>query len=246
MSSSTPSEGGARGSLPGEAKPHARFSSRTEAGQWLAEDLRRFLHGESAVVVAIPPDGVPVAASVCVALDLPLEVAAAGRILSPTGTGETLGAVTPDRTLVVNGPLVAALALSAEEVERMSLPVWSEAQRLEQQYRRERPPMDLRGHTAIIINDGLTTGYTVMAAVTEVRKLQASRVIVAVPVAAIEALERLASYVDEILSLHISSIEPFHVGAFYKDYKPVTNHEVLWTLDQLWAGRPRQGRAETF
>ncbi|MDQ6695598.1 MAG: phosphoribosyltransferase [Chloroflexota bacterium] len=229
-----------------EAALRARFISRTEAGQWLAEDLRRFLHGQSAAVIAIPPDGVPVAASVCVALGLPLEVATVGRILSPEGSGETLGGVTADRTLVVNGPLVASLKLSPEEVERMSLPVWSEAQRLEEQYRRGRPVMDLRGHTAIIINDGLTTGYTVMAAVLEVRKLQPSRVIVAVPVAAIEALERLAAYVDEVLSLHISSTEPFYVGNFYRDYKPVTDQEVLWTLDQLWSGTPRQGNSETF
>src|SRR5688572_25361401 len=102
----------------------ARFRDRTHAGYELAADLRNFLQGEEAIVLAIPPDGVPVAAAVATELDASFDLITSRRIMPPGEKEETLGAVTPDRTLVINRTLVDRLGLSNSEVEKLSIEVW--------------------------------------------------------------------------------------------------------------------------
>lgn len=224
----------------------ARFNDRSHAGHELAQDLRRFVEGQNPVVLALPPDGIPVAASIAAPLDAPLDVIIARRIAAPTTLDETLGAVTPDRTLVLNKPLVSRLGLSAQQVEQLSIPEWAEAQRTMQAYRRGRPYPDLQGRTAIIVGDGLTSGYTMMAAVIAARKLEPGRVVVAVPVGSLEAIERLQSHVDDLLSLEISGEEPFSVGSYYRNYPALNDKDVIWTLDHFWSEHPPEGYTETF
>ena len=85
-----------------------------------------------------------------------------------------------------------------------------------------------------------------MAAVISARKLEPERVVVAVPVAAIESLERLGSYVDELLALKISSEDPFAVSSYYKHYPALHDEDVIWTIDYFWNQYPLQGYSETF
>lgn len=228
----------------------AQFDDRPGAGRLLASALRRFLHDQDPVLLAIPTGGVPVAASIARELALPLDLIVSRRIIAPDGLGisgeDSLGAITPDRALVVNSQLVACVGLTIQQVEQLSIPVWAEAQRRLQLYRRGRPYPDLRGKTAVIIDDGLTTGYTMMAAVISARKLEPERVIVAVPVAAVESLERLSSYVDELLALTISSADPFAVSSYYRYYPPLGDEDVIWTMDPFWNQHPPQGYSETF
>ena len=227
-------------------RPKARFNDRTHAGHELALDLRRFLGGQETIVLGIPLEGVPVAASVAVALQAPLDVVISQRISSPGDVRETLGAITPDRTLVINRPLVSALGLSDAELEQIAVPAWAEAQRLMAKYRGGRPFPDLRGKTAVLVGDGLTSGYTMMAAVVAVRKLEPSRVMVAVPVGAIEAIERVGAAVDDLLSLEIHTDANFTVESHYTTYAPMTEKDVAWTLEQFWQERPPLGYSETF
>jgi putative phosphoribosyl transferase len=224
----------------------ARFNDRTHAGYELALDLRRFVQGQDPIVLAIPPDGIHVAASVALELDTPLDVVISRRIVAPGHEEETLGAITPDRTLVLNKPLVSKLGLSDEEVEQLTIPEWAEAQRAMQRYRRGRPASDLQGRCAVIVDDGLTTGYTMIAAVVAARNLEPARVVVAVPVASIEAIERVRGYVDDLLSLEISVQYPYSVEGHYARYEPLGDRDVIWTLDHFWSERPPQGFSETF
>jgi predicted phosphoribosyltransferase len=222
------------------------YLNPTHAGHELALDLRRFLGGQTPFVLALPPDGVPVASSIARELDAPLDLAVSRRMIPPDRPDETLGAVTPDRTLVVNKPLIAQLGLSDEDVEQLSIPEWAEAEKSMQRYRRGRPSPTLQGHTAIIVGDGLTTGYTMLGAVISVRKMEPERVIVAVPVASLEAIERLREYADDVLALKISSAENFSVEKYYRHYAHPTDQEVIWTLDDLWSDNPPSGFTETF
>ncbi len=228
----------------------APFNDRTDAGRQLALDLPRFLHGQDPAVLALPVGGVPVAAAVASALDLPLDLLVSRRIPAPGGYGlsgeDSVGAVTPDQTLVVNSELVSQLGLTDEQVEQLSIPVWADAQRRLQLYRRGRPYPDLRGKLAVIMDDGLTTGYTMMAAVIAARKLEPDRILVAVPVASIEAIERLRGYVDELHAVRISYEDPFAVSSYYKYYGPISDQDVIWTLDYFWGQHPLQGYSETF
>jgi putative phosphoribosyl transferase len=224
----------------------AHYSDAAHAGHELALDLRRFLGVQTPFVLAIPPDGVPVAASVARELNAPLDIAVSRRLLDATRPDETLGAVTPDRTLVVNKPLAQELGLSEEEMDLISIPEWAEAQRAMQRYRRGRPYPSLQGHTAIIVDDGLTTGYTMLAAAISVRKLEPERVIAAVPVSSLEAIERLRDYVDDLLALKISSAENFSVERYYQHYVHPADQDVIWTLDDLWSEKSAGGFTETF
>ncbi|HUP28462.1 MAG TPA: phosphoribosyltransferase family protein [Chloroflexia bacterium] len=227
-------------------KPQARFRDRTHAGYELAVDLRGFLQGEKALVLAVPANGVPVAAAVAGELDSPFDVIVSRRIMAAGEPEETLGAVTPDRTLVVNTAAVRRLGLSDQEVEQLSIPVWAEARRMTQRYRSGRPYPELHGRTIVIVDDGVTTGYTVMAAAISVRNLEPARVVAAVPVASIEAIERLGPFVDDVLSLEIRTESPFSVADHYVHYEPTSDQEVVWMLERGWAERPPHGYSETF
>jgi putative phosphoribosyl transferase len=228
----------------------APFNDRTDAGRQLALDLPRFLHGQDHLILAVPMGGVPVAAAAANELNMPLDLVVPRRIPAPGGSGrsgeDSVGAVTPDRTLVINTELVKQLGLTDEQVEQLSIPVWADAQRRMQLYRRGRAYPNLRGKTAVIIDDGLTTGYTMMAAAIAVRKLEPQRIIVAVPVASIEAIERLGSYVDELHAVRISYEDPFAVAGYYKYYGPLSDQDVIWTVDYFWDQHPLEGYSETF
>lgn len=227
-------------------KPNARFRDRMQAGRELAADLSRFLQGHDPVVLAIPPGGVPVAAHVATELGAPLDVIVSRRIIPPQSGGETLGAITPDRTLVINKALLTRLGISDEELEQLSVSAWAEAQGALHRYRGGRPYGSLHGRTAVIIDDGVTSGYTIMGAVIAARKLQPARVVVAVPVATIEAIERLGSYADEVLSLEISTRTPFAVADHYTYYPECGEQETVWMLEHFWSERPPHGHGEMF
>ncbi len=227
-------------------RPRPRFRDRIHAGQELAAELQHILAGQDAIVLAIPPDGVPVAAAVASSLSAPLDLVIPGRIVAPGTTDSTLAVVTPDRTLLVNRSLASQHGLSDDEIERLSIPAWAEVQRTQQTYRRGRPYPDLRGRTVVIVDESLSTGYTMIAAAVSVRKLEPARMVVAVPVCHVEGVERVRGYVDELLSLEVSNDPDFTGSHYYAYLPPVSEREVIWILDRFWAEHPPQGYSETF
>ncbi len=223
-----------------------RYRDRMQAGNELAGELQRFVAGQNAVILAIPRGGLPVAEPVATQLHARLDLAITRRIAAPGRREATLGAITPDRTLVVNKTLVSQLGLPDEEVESLSIPAWAEAQRAQQLYRGNRPYPDIRGCTAVIVDDRLITGYSMMAATVSVRKLEPERVVVAVPVAYVEGMDLVRGYADEMLALEISTDPVFNTARYYANYPPVTDREVSWILEHLWSERPPTGHGETF
>jgi putative phosphoribosyl transferase len=223
-----------------------RYQDRMQAGFELAGELQRLVAGQDPVILAIPKGGVHVAASVATQLEAPLDLAITRRIAAPGRREATLGAITPDRTLVINKTLVSQLNLPDEEVDSLSIPAWAEAQRAQQLYRGNRPPPDLRGRTAVIVDDRVITGYSMMAAAVSVRKLEPSRVVVAVPVAYVEGMDLVRGYVDDMLALEISTDPVFNTARYYANYGPVSDREVSWTLEHFWSERPPTGHGETF
>jgi putative phosphoribosyl transferase len=228
-----------------QGKPR-RFRDRLHAGAELAEELSRHLWNVETAVLAIPPDGVPIAASIAVALQAPLDLVASQRIVAPDEPEKTLGAITPDRTLVINRELVEVLELSDPDIEQISIPAWTEAQRCLSRYRGSRGAVDLRGKSVVIVDDGITSGYTMLAAVVATRKLDPARLMVAVPVGSLEAIERLSGAADDVLTLEMSMGPDFSVENFYESYEPLQDRDVLWTLDHIWRERPPGGSGETF
>jgi putative phosphoribosyl transferase len=204
------------------------FRDRAEAGRDLAAALRVNDLGD-AVVVGLARGGVAVAAEVARALSLPLDALAVRKVGYPTQPEYGIGAVTPGSGGVY---LRSPEDLSDEEVERAIGRAQSEADALDADLHARHPRADLRGRTAVLVDDGLATGATLVAAVRWARGMGAARVVVAVPVGAVESAELLGREADQVVCPHVQR----HFGAvgfWYARFAEVRTDEVVALLDEL-------------
>jgi len=212
------------------------FANRTEAGHMLAQALAAYGTGgaradQNAIVLGIPRGGVVVAAEVAHALSLPLDVVVATKVSMPANPEYAVGAVAPDGEVLAN-PVSGVLA---DEVRRLAGPAHAKSAHELAMFRAGLAPMDLEGHTAIVVDDGLATGLTALAAVQYLRRVGADEIVLAVPVAAPSAVRALTPYVDELVVLDASPGFSA-VGQFYSSFGQTQDAEVLALLGQA-AGR---------
>lgn len=205
-----------------------RFTDRAAAGRQLAEAVRR-LRPDHPVVLGLPRGGVPVAHAVAAALDAPLDVLVVRKLGVPSHPELGFGAIGEDGVRIVNDAVVRAAGVgedAAARVERAEREVLEERLR---RYRRDRPGVPLRDRTAVLVDDGIATGSTALAACRVARAHGAARVVVAVPVAPPEALELLRREADEVVCL--AAPERFgSVGQWYDDFAQTPDEEVAALL----------------
>ena len=198
------------------------FYDRTEAGLALAQQLKPLPHSNG-VVLAVPRGGVPVAAVVAQELKLPLQVWLCKKIGHPKQKEYAIGAVT----------LTDAYLIPHEEVEEEYLASEVKAVRHRLQEMQQRfgvaDAASLKGKTAILVDDGIATGNTLMAAVRLLRQSEPARIVIAVPVASRRAQELLTPEVDEFICLHSPAFFT-GVGAFYEHFEQVSDEEVMALL----------------
>ncbi len=206
----------------------ARFSDRHEAGRKLVPLLRRFA-GEHPVVVGIPRGGVPVAAEVAWGLDAPLEVVVVRKIGAPQNPEFAIGALAEDGVYLLDQHTVRSLNLPTPALRAVVARARRELEERTRRYRGERASIDLTGRTAILVDDGLATGNSAAAAVASLREQGATRVILAVPVAAPESARALRERADEVVCVE-EPAELWAVGAWYEDFQPTTDREVARLL----------------
>jgi putative phosphoribosyl transferase len=205
------------------------FEDRAEAGRRLAEALAH-LEGENAVVLSIPRGGVEVGAEVARALGWPLDIVIPRKVRAPGNQELGLGAVAPG-VRVLDERMVRSLGVSPEYLEREIAFEEEEIRRRSEAYRAGRGPFDLREKVAVIVDDGVATGGTAMAALRWARAQGASRVILAVPVAPAEAVANLAKEADEVVCL--ATPEPFYaVGQWYARFPQTSDQEVIRQLEE--------------
>jgi predicted phosphoribosyltransferase len=210
-----------------------RFADRADAGRQLAQKLRHV--GDDPVVIGLPRGGVAVAYEVAKALDAPLDVIAARKLGAPHQPELAIGAIAPGAS-VLRTDIIEALGISDDEIARIAERERARAAELERRFRHGRTPPDLRGRTAIVVDDGLATGATATAAVRSVRARGPARVVLAVPVAAAESVRDLASEVDEVVT--VMRPEDFRaVGLWYASFPQLTDDEVEAMLDERAAAR---------
>jgi putative phosphoribosyl transferase len=203
------------------------FEDRAEAGRRLAEALAH-LEGEEAVVLAIPRGGVHVGAEVARVWGWPLDIVIPRKVRAPGNQELGLGAVAPG-VRVLDERMVRALRVSPEYLEKEIAVEEEEIRRRSEAYRAGRPPADLQGKVAVVVDDGVATGGTATAAVRWARAQGAARVVLAVPVAPAEALANLAKEADEVVCL--ATPEPFYaVGQWYASFPQIPDQEVVRML----------------
>jgi predicted phosphoribosyltransferase len=212
-----------------------RFRDRADAGRRLAARLAP-LRAEDPVVLGLARGGIVVAAEVAKAVGAPLEVLVIRKVGAPNHPEYGIGAVAPGGGRSFDAASVAALGLSSDELARLASAEELEVRRRLDTYRQGRPDPELRGRTAILVDDGLATGVTAIAAVEYVKGQGARRVILASPICSPTAAARLRRYVDEVVCL--CSPEGFRsVGQWYENFEQTTDEEVLALL-----GAPVQSR----
>jgi putative phosphoribosyl transferase len=220
------------------------FQDRRDAGRILARaiqdasqesDIAR--DWQNGIVLGLPRGGVPVAYEVARALDLPLDILVV-RKLGVSGMEElAMGAVASDGTVAINAAVLNEFNIPLEDVDAAAQREKPEIERRELVYRNGRPPARIDDRMVILVDDGLATGASMLAAVRSVRP-RAREVMVAAPVAAESTYNELQGEVDEMVCARIATA--FHsVGSFYKNFEQTTEEEVCTLLSQARNGQQR-------
>jgi len=213
-----------------------QFFNRTEAGQFLAENLSGYANRDDVLVLALPRGGVPVAAEVAKRLNAPLDVFVVRKLGLPGHPELAMGAISSGGVRVFNGEVVNALRIPDEVIDAVSAEELAELQRREQTYRAGLPPLDVEGKTIIVVDDGIATGSTMLAAVSALRQLNAARIIITAPVIAASTHREMQRAADEVTAV-IMPERFYAVGAWYEDFSQTSDEEVR---NLLGRAAPRQ------
>jgi putative phosphoribosyl transferase len=218
------------------------FRDRTEAGEVLAAALTAYANRPDVLVLALPRGGVSVAYEVAKALYAPLDVFLVRKLGLPGQEELAMGAIASGGTRVLNEEVVSKLHIPKEVIDAVAAKEQQELRRRERHYREGRPPLEVRGRTIILVDDGVATGSTMRAAVAALRQQGPARIVVAVPVGAAETCAELQHEADEVVCIHTP--EPFYaVGTWYDNFAQTTDEEVRELLaraaEEFTPARPR-------
>ncbi len=212
------------------------FRDRTHAGEVLADMMESYRDGD-AIVLAIPAGGVPVATVIARKLNLPLDVAVTSKIV-PTWNSEVgYGAVAFDGTVSLNEDLISHLRLTQQEIQHGIEKTTQKVQRRLEKLRGQLPLPKLSGRDTILVDDGIASGFTMRTAVTALRKAQAEKIVVAVPTAHQESLQRLIHQVDVIYCPNIRSGWRYAVADAYQHWSDIEEKEVKRILKEFHKAR---------
>lgn len=206
------------------------FKDRIDAGEQLARSIHLNGTDSSPIVLGIPRGGVEVGYPVALELGCPLDALTLRKLPLPWNDQMGFGAVTIDRKISLNKGLLKLGYLSDEDVQSIVDDEYRELLRREKAYRGKRPFPNLKGRSVIIVDDGLATGYTMLAAIGHVRAFQPRKVIVAVPVAHFEAYEQVRRKADIMICLHVEKSESFAVASFYDSFPDLPDQRIVSLL----------------
>jgi putative phosphoribosyl transferase len=201
------------------------FNSREHAGIILA-DMMVDYKGTDSIVFGIPAGGVPVAAPMASFLNLILDVAVVSKITLPWNTEAGYGAVAFDGTVKLNQGVLQQIGLTDDQINRGIEKASIKVNRRFKEFRGVKPFPDLKKHTAILVDDGIASGFTMLVAIEALQKTGADKVVVAVPTAHLQSLERVAPEVDKIFCANIRDGWGFAVADAYQNWYDVNEEDV--------------------
>lgn len=211
------------------------FDDRRDAGRRLAALLARY-ETQRPVVVAMPRGGVLVGAEIARQLRAPLDIIVVRKLGSPWQPELGIGAIAEGGVSVLNDGLIAEIGVGQQALQEVMRREDEELQRRVQRYRGGRPATPLNGRLAILVDDGLATGYTARAAIAALRKRGAAEVVLAVPVAPGDAVRALSAVADEVIAVETPPFF-FGIGEFYADFRQTSDEEVIAALGAAAVGR---------
>lgn len=212
-----------------------QFRDRAEAGRRLAEALDH-LAGTDAVVLGLPRGGVPVAFEVADRLGLPLDVVVVRKVGAPNNPEFGVGAVGEEGVVLLNRSTLHRLGLREEDLQATVEEEQEELARRLHRYRRGRPAAEIKGRTAVLVDDGVATGGSAKAAVEVLRERGAGKVVLAVPVGPPDSVAELEMVADEVICL-ATPASFMAVGSWYRDFGQTRDEQVVDLLEKAYDGK---------
>jgi len=202
-----------------------KFADRHDAGCFLALALERYRHADDLLVLALPRGGVPVGFEVSLALEAPLDLFIVRKLGVPGHEELAMGAIASGGVCILHQDTIGTLAIPLEDVDRVVARERAELARREARYREGRPAPVIAGRTIVLVDDGLATGASMVAAVTGLRRSRPGRIIAAAPVGSADAVALVRQVADECVCPIVP--EDFgSVGDWYDDFAQTTDEEV--------------------
>ena len=214
------------------------FRDRSDAGRRLAKALSSY-KDRHPVVLALPRGGVPVAAEVAAALDAPLDLILVRKIGVPTQPELAMGAVVDGTAPIVirNEEVIELSGTTVDEFDAACASELEEIERRRQLYIGDRARAEIAGQVVIVIDDGIATGATTRAALQAIRNQKPKELVLAVPVAPPDTITKLRGEVDALICLETPELFGA-IGYFYRDFRQVSDQEVVAILKRFPAKRP--------
>ncbi|SAK47763.1 phosphoribosyltransferase [Caballeronia ptereochthonis] len=209
---------------------NSTFENRREAGRELARHLHEYADRDDVIVLALPRGGVPVAFEVARALGAPLDVLVVRKLGVPVQPELAMGAIASGGAFFLDERIVDYAGVAKDELERVIARERAELERREKLYRGSRPPLDVNGRVAIVVDDGMATGATMKAAAMSLRHAHPAKIVAALPVAPLDSEARVEDVVDEFVCV-MRPHRYFGVGQFYLDFDQTSDDEVRELLD---------------
>lgn len=202
------------------------FKNRKEAAMQLAMKLEKYRH-ENGVVLAVPRGGVPIGYEIALYLDFPMELLMSKKLGHPANPEYAIGAVTLEGSLAED-----CFDISEQYIREESARIRAALKERYKLFMGNKEPIDIRGKTVIVTDDGMATGRTILSTMKILRNKLPAKIIVAVPVASPEAAERIQQVADDFICLYTPY--PFYsIGNFYEDFSQVEDEEVFELVQQL-------------
>lgn len=216
-------------------KPETVFENRFDAGRRLAENLSEYKK-QPVIVLAIPNGGVPVALQVALALGAELDLVVSRKIPLPLRPEGGFGAVADDGTVILNQEVLKGASLSEQQINYQVGKVRSEIQQRSLLYRGSRPLSVASDKIVIIVDDGLASGYTMMAAVESVRRRRPREIVAAIPAASAMAVKRVEKVADRVVTCTTSFAPRFYISDYYRYWHTLSDEEGMKCLKE-WQRR---------
>jgi putative phosphoribosyl transferase len=205
------------------------FEDRKEAGRLLAEKLIKY-KGSDSIIFGIPSGGVPIASEIANALNLPMDLIIVRKIQIPYNPEAGFGAMGPDGEIILNEIVLDQLRLTEDEIKTQIKKTMDVIKKRNQLFRVEKPFPSLKDKIASIVDDGLASGFTMLAAIKFIKTKAPQKIVVAVPTASKKTIDFILPEIDELICLNVRRRFPFAVADAYRNWYDLTDEEVLDTI----------------